>query len=316
MAALIYLIHRRQWSYLSCTAFWHQHTHITELCVLTCWLDLSTVHPHMNCALGIAPEVPNSCNCRMKRFSLSNPIGHTSPYFFDPRLGCVCRNWQTLYSLLVTLKREDWLPHENRWGFYNYCRISSWTWFPLLKQTLIGPFAVIMRLFSLISIAIIAPIAGFAAPAGQVSYHARGDNLCNQYKSPPKLCTPNATVTVEETAKRAYQFYKAFVVDGDAKTMFSLIDNAYIVCITYQTSWNIAHDIVSSNIIQDMPMAHKLFGLSSATESQQEVHPVLLGALTPRQTWVMPSIRQQIVGDGSMVVSMSMWVSQTLPEQS
>jgi hypothetical protein len=101
----------------------------------------------------------------------------------------------------------------------------------LLKQTLKGLFAVIMRLSNLFSIAVIAPIAGFAAPAGQVSYHARGDNLCNQYKSPPKLCTPDATVTVEETAKRAYQFYKAFVVDGDAKTMFSLIDNAYIVCI-------------------------------------------------------------------------------------
>lgn len=90
-----------------------------------------------------------------------------------------------------------------------------------------------MSLLKLITIIIIAPIAGFAAPAGQVSTFARGDNLCNLYKSPPKLCTPDATVTVEETAKRAYQFYKAFVVDGDARTMFSLIDNAYIVRIVH-----------------------------------------------------------------------------------
>ena len=86
-----------------------------------------------------------------------------------------------------------------------------------------------MRFLTFLAVAIVAPIAGLAAPASEVPSYARGDNLCNQYKSPPQLCTPDPTITVEETAKRAYQFYKAFVVDGDARTMFSLIDNAYIV---------------------------------------------------------------------------------------
>ncbi|KAJ4360272.1 uncharacterized protein N0V89_000832 [Didymosphaeria variabile] len=88
-----------------------------------------------------------------------------------------------------------------------------------------------MRLLTFLAVAIVAPIAGFAAPACEAPTYARGENLCSQYKSPPQLCTPDPTVTVEETAKRAYQFYKAFVVDGDARTMFALIDNAYIVRI-------------------------------------------------------------------------------------
>ncbi|KAK6202163.1 hypothetical protein LQW54_008955 [Pestalotiopsis sp. IQ-011] len=54
------------------------------------------------------------------------------------------------------------------------------------------------------------------------------ENLCN-LKTPPALCQPNASVTVEETALRAYQFYRAFVVDGDPRTMFSLIDSTYKV---------------------------------------------------------------------------------------
>jgi len=81
----------------------------------------------------------------------------------------------------------------------------------------------------------VAPMAGLAAPAMSVGHSIRGDNLCNQYKSPPQLCTPNATVSVEETALRAYKFYKAFVVDGDARTMFSLIDNVYTVCGEFHT---------------------------------------------------------------------------------
>ncbi|KAF2467136.1 uncharacterized protein BDR25DRAFT_345279 [Lindgomyces ingoldianus] len=90
-----------------------------------------------------------------------------------------------------------------------------------------------MHLLTLLSAAILAPMCGLAAPAGDFSatYHVldkKGDNLCNQYKSPPQLCTPDLTVTVAQTAERAYKFYKAFVVDGDARTMFSLIDNSYI----------------------------------------------------------------------------------------
>ncbi|KAL2068376.1 hypothetical protein VTL71DRAFT_16474 [Oculimacula yallundae] len=52
------------------------------------------------------------------------------------------------------------------------------------------------------------------------------ENLCH-LKAPPVICKPNATVTVAETAQRAYDFYRAFVVDGDPKKMFSLIDDVY-----------------------------------------------------------------------------------------
>jgi len=94
-----------------------------------------------------------------------------------------------------------------------------------------------MRLSLLLSAGILAPITGLAAPASDlsVSGFARHDevlnkreNLCN-LKAPPALCQPNATVTVEETALRAYKFYRAFVVDGDPATMFSLIDSTYKV---------------------------------------------------------------------------------------
>ncbi|KAF2872821.1 hypothetical protein BDV95DRAFT_627698 [Massariosphaeria phaeospora] len=85
-----------------------------------------------------------------------------------------------------------------------------------------------MHLSLLFSLAVLAPMVGLAAPVSDVALLERGENLCNKYKSPPQLCTPDASVTVEETAQRAYKFYKAFVIDGDARTMFSLIDNAYI----------------------------------------------------------------------------------------
>lgn len=90
-----------------------------------------------------------------------------------------------------------------------------------------------MRLLNYLAVAVIAPISGLAAPTGHVdvSLVARGENLC-KLSAPPKLCTPDPTVGVEETAKRAQQFFKAFVVDGDARTMFSLIDSTYLVrCI-------------------------------------------------------------------------------------
>ena len=93
-----------------------------------------------------------------------------------------------------------------------------------------------MHLLPVLTAAILAPIVGLAAPAGDAPsvpqfqpLYTRGENLCS-LSAPPKLCTPNASVTVEETALRAYQFYRAFVVDGDARTMFSLIDNVYQVC--------------------------------------------------------------------------------------
>lgn len=82
--------------------------------------------------------------------------------------------------------------------------------------------------------AILAPIS-LAAPATDISMHHESiwkrENLCS-LKSPPALCQPSDNVTVEETAQRAYKFYRAFVVDGDPRTMFSLIDSSYIVCDT------------------------------------------------------------------------------------
>jgi hypothetical protein len=89
-----------------------------------------------------------------------------------------------------------------------------------------------MHLLSpLLSAGILAP-AVLAAPAmdfvtSRGLLHAR-ENLCN-LKAPPALCEPNSTVTAEETAQRAYQFYRAFVVDGDPRKMFSLIDSVYQV---------------------------------------------------------------------------------------
>ena len=91
-----------------------------------------------------------------------------------------------------------------------------------------------MRVLSLLTASILASTAGLAAPVttfeGDSRLHRR-ENLCN-LKAPPALCQPDPSVTVEETAQRAYKFYRAFVVDGDPRTMFSLIDSAYIVSDT------------------------------------------------------------------------------------
>ena len=85
---------------------------------------------------------------------------------------------------------------------------------------------------------VVAPTISLAAPAGNVvslpdaAVQDEGifkrENLCS-LKAPPALCQPNSTITVEETAQRAYKFYRAFVVDGDPRTMFSLIDSTYKV---------------------------------------------------------------------------------------
>jgi hypothetical protein len=93
-----------------------------------------------------------------------------------------------------------------------------------------------MHLLFPLVVAILAP-AGLAAPARDIPTHNEAlwkrENLCS-LKSPPALCQPSDNVTVEETAKRAYKFYRAFVVDGDPRTMFSLIDSSYIVSNHYR----------------------------------------------------------------------------------
>ncbi|GAP87510.2 hypothetical protein SAMD00023353_2600400 [Rosellinia necatrix] len=90
-----------------------------------------------------------------------------------------------------------------------------------------------MQLFTLIPV-ILAPLS-LAAPAGDITVRSepfyKRENLCN-LKAPPALCQPDPTLTVEQTAKRAYDFYRAFVVDGDPRKMFSLIDSSYIVSLT------------------------------------------------------------------------------------
>lgn len=95
------------------------------------------------------------------------------------------------------------------------------------------PAAVKMRLLPLLSAGILAPTIGLALPASElpVSHDEalyKRENLCD-LNAPPALCQPDPTVTVEETAQRAYDFYRAFVVDGDPETMFSLIDSTYKV---------------------------------------------------------------------------------------
>ncbi|KAI1809135.1 hypothetical protein GGS20DRAFT_573353 [Poronia punctata] len=84
-------------------------------------------------------------------------------------------------------------------------------------------------LLSLVAAALVPTSLAYPARdiiAQNSALHER-ENLCS-LNAPPAICEPDSTVTVEETAQRAYQFYRAFVVDGDPRTMFSLIDSAYI----------------------------------------------------------------------------------------
>ncbi|KAI3395316.1 hypothetical protein diail_1472 [Diaporthe ilicicola] len=85
-----------------------------------------------------------------------------------------------------------------------------------------------MQLSLLFCTGVLAPAIVLAAPAAQDEALSRRENLCN-LPAPPALCKPDSSVTVEETAKRAYAFYRAFVVDGDPRTMFSFIDSTYTV---------------------------------------------------------------------------------------
>ena len=92
-----------------------------------------------------------------------------------------------------------------------------------------------MHPLSLFAVAVLAPVTGFAAPVEHSGAVSRGENLCS-LPSPPEICQPDPSVTVEETAQRAYDFYRAFVVDGDPRKMFSLIDEVYQVSPTLQSS--------------------------------------------------------------------------------
>lgn len=93
-----------------------------------------------------------------------------------------------------------------------------------------------MQLSLLFYTSVLAPAIGLAAPVAKDDALSKRENLCN-LPAPPALCKPDPSVTVEETAKRAYAFYRSFVVDGDPRTMFSLIDSTYTVrrpvCLQY-----------------------------------------------------------------------------------
>ena len=141
-----------------------------------------------------------------------------------------------------------------------------------------------MHLLPVLTAAILAPIAGLAAPAGDASsvsqfqpLYTRGENLCS-LSAPPKLCTPNASVTVEETALRAYQFYRAFVVDGDPRTMFSLIDNVYQVRGQLFTERTILTEsqIATSPGVRQRSADYLVALLQRAPDRNRESHQVVL----------------------------------------
>ncbi|KAI0113486.1 hypothetical protein F4814DRAFT_449933 [Daldinia grandis] len=83
-----------------------------------------------------------------------------------------------------------------------------------------------MRFLLFLSAGVLAPTISSAAPVAHDGALVKRENLCN-LKAPPALCQPDPSITVEETAQRAYDFYRAFVVDGDPRKMFSLIDSTY-----------------------------------------------------------------------------------------
>ena len=85
------------------------------------------------------------------------------------------------------------------------------------------PLATKMRFLSFLAAGVLAPLVSKGAPTTHDEALGKRENLCN-LGEPPALCEPDSSVTVEETALRAYQFYRSFVVDGDPATMFSLID--------------------------------------------------------------------------------------------
>jgi hypothetical protein len=125
-----------------------------------------------------------------------------------------------------------------------------------------------MRFSLWISAVALSPIGAIAAPANYDAHVHKRENLCH-LKAPPVLCQPNATVTVEETALRAYQFYRAFVVDGDPKTMFSLIDNVYKVSLAFSSHiYERSNRTCRSKTLLDMRAALKPFGPFSAAEER------------------------------------------------
>ncbi len=168
-----------------------------------------------------------------------------------------------------------------------------------------------MRLLTLLAAGVLAPIAGLAAPAADLSVPDEAlntrDNVCS-LGAPPALCQPDPSVTVEETAQRAYKFYRAFVVDGDPKTMFSLIDSTYkvrfIIHTTRQSQASADYGILNhSNTIRDTRTGLRTSGPFSAAAEKSEPRRAPLGASTPARTCRTRNTRLRTDGAGSMAVS-------------
>lgn len=169
-------------------------------------------------------------------------------------------------------------------------------------------------LFSTLAFAVLAPITALALPASEshsdASLVARkpGENLCS-LKAPPKLCVPNKNITVAETAQRAYDFYRAFVVDGDAEKMFSLIDDVYVVSRAPQAVLRCGGLHRRSNTTPATSRVRSPSGPCSATVAKLPPRRARRGALTRRRACRGPSTRRWIGGRGWMGVSMSTYVS-------
>lgn len=143
----------------------------------------------------------------------------------------------------------------------------------------------------LAAVGLVAPIGvAVAAPAKEdltdfyENFHAKRENLCS-LKSPPVLCTPNKSVTVEETAVRAYKFYRAFIVDGDPRSMFSYIDNVYKVgpsqtvllegmCSIGANNW--AKYTATQSRLSERPAGHLGLVLRGQEDRHRAGHPVVL----------------------------------------
>lgn len=115
--------------------------------------------------------------------------------------------------------------------------------------------------------------------------------MCN-LKAPPALCEPDGSVTAEETAERAYKFYKAFVLDGDPAAMFSYIDSSYIVshfpmvlALLYRTSAQDTDcDTNLSNTTPATEAARLSSGPFSAAATRPDPRPTARGASMPAPT--------------------------------
>jgi hypothetical protein len=133
-----------------------------------------------------------------------------------------------------------------------------------------------MRSSLLFAVGALLPSVGFASPAA-VDALVKRENLCS-LKEPPALCKPDPSVTVEETAQRAYKFYRAFIVDGDPKTMFSLIDNVYKVSLLllFFCGGNTDRKVAKQQSLHQRPPGHLVLLLRREEDRNRSKHILVL----------------------------------------